>query len=113
MGGRIKRLQGLAEAAARAEAAVPTAACALCARPLGQKIEWHHRIPKSRGGTETVPLHPICHRAIHASVSNHDLATAFADLEVLREREDIARFLRWVANKPPDFHAPTRRGGPT
>ena len=49
------------------------------------------------------------HRAIHAHVSNHELATAYADLDALRAREDMQRFLRWIANKPADFHAPTRR----
>jgi hypothetical protein len=42
-------------------------------------------------------------------VSNRELATAFADLATLRARDDISRFLRWIATKPPDFHAPTRR----
>lgn len=84
-------------------------ACALCDRPLGAKVEWHHRVPKSQGGTEVVPVHPICHRAIHACVSNRDLATRFSDLDALRGREDLGRFVRWVATKPPDFHAPTRR----
>ena len=30
-------------------------------------------------------------------------------LEALRAREDIAAFLKWIADKPPDFHAPTHR----
>ena len=89
--------------------APPPSTCALCGRALGIKVEWHHVVPKSEGGTETVPLHPICHRAIHASVPNVDLARRFPTMEALREREDIARFLAWVADKPPDFHAPTRR----
>lgn len=83
--------------------------CALCNRPLGRKVEWHHVVPKSQGGRETVPLHPICHRAIHANVSNKELARLYPTLDALRGREDVAAFLRWVANKPPDFHAPTRR----
>ena len=85
------------------------AACALCHRPLGSRVEWHHPVPKSKGGTETVPIHPICHRAIHAQVSNHDLAEQYADLDELRTREDMQRFLRWIANKPADFYAPTRQ----
>jgi len=91
------------------EPIVPPDICALCSRPLGRRIEWHHPVPKSRGGTQTVPVHPICHQAIHAAVSNHELAVAYADFDVLRAREDMSRFLRWIANKPPDFHAPTRR----
>ena len=111
MKGRIKRKQELAAAAARAarEAEKADAVCALCGRELGSRVEWHHRVPNCEGGTEMVPVHPICHRAIHAHVSNHDLATGYADLETLRGREDIRRFLRWIANKPADFHAPTRR----
>lgn len=94
------------EAAPRA---APPVACALCDRPLGVRTEWHHVVPKSEGGRITVPLHPICHRAIHAHVANADLARCYPTLEALRERDDIARFLRWVADKPPDFTAPTRR----
>lgn len=90
-------------------AEAPPATCALCGRPLGTRTEWHHVLPKSLGGRETVPLHPICHRAIHAAVPNKVLARAFPTLEALREEPEMARFLKWVANKPADFHAPTRR----
>lgn len=83
--------------------------CALCRRPLGHRIEWHHVVPKSQGGRETVALHPICHRAIHANISNKELARLYPTLEALRARDDVAEFLRWIANKPPDFHAPTHR----
>ena len=83
-------------------------ACALCGRPLGRRIEWHHVIPKSQGGRETVPLHPICHRAIHAAAGNKELARLYPTLEALRAHPEIAAFLRWIAGKPPDFHAPTR-----
>ena len=95
------------EQGVRDREAPPT--CALCYRLLGARIEYHHPIPKSEGGNSTVPVHPICHRAIHAHVSNHDLGGRYADLNTLREREDIQRFLRWIANKPADFHAPTKR----
>lgn len=83
--------------------------CALCGRPLGRRIEWHHIVPKSEGGRETVPLHPICHRAIHATASTKELARLYPTLDLLREHPEIARFLRWVAHKPPDFHTPTHR----
>jgi len=106
--GRVRRKAGLAEAAARRDAA-PAKACALCGRALGTKVEWHHVIPKSEGGRDTVPIHPICHRAIHAAVSNADLARLYPTMEALREQQDIARFVAWLADKPADFHAPTRR----
>jgi hypothetical protein len=109
MGGRVKRKAGLAEAEALAARAVDPLACALCERPLGVRVEWHHVVPKSEGGRETVPVHPLCHRTIHATVPNQALARDYADMDVLRAHEGIARYLRWVADKPPDFSAPTRR----
>ncbi|MFD1786559.1 HNH endonuclease [Sphingomonas floccifaciens] len=108
MGGRIRRKTGLAEAAARRDAE-PVDTCALCSRSLGRRIEWHHVVPKSEGGRDTVPVHPICHRTIHATASNTELARVYPTLDALRAREDIARFLTWIADKPPDFTAPTRR----
>ena len=83
--------------------------CFLCGRPLGRRIEWHHPVPKSRGGREVEPVHPICHRTIHASLSNKALADGYSDAAALRAHRDIARFLEWIADKDPDFHAPTRR----
>ena len=72
-------------------------------------MERHHVVPKSEGGTQTVQVHPICHRTIHAFVGNTDLATSDATMDLLRERDDVRRYLRWIADKPPDFRAPTRR----
>ena len=83
-------------------------ACWLCARPLGRRVEWHHPVPKSRGGREVVPLHPICHRAIHASLSNVELARS-GNGDALREHPALAKFLAWIADKPADFHVPTYR----
>ena len=57
----------------------------------------------------TVPVHPICHRAIHANFTNAQLARIGTDRDALLTDETLARFVKWVADKPPDFHAPTRR----
>ncbi|MGZ2412036.1 hypothetical protein ACUXST_001457 [Sphingomonas sp. F9_3S_D5_B_2] len=83
--------------------------CWLCSRPLGTRVEYHHPVPKSRGGRETVPLHPICHRTLHKTLTNAELAKIGRDLPLLRSNPDIGRFLAWIANKDPDFHAPTRK----
>jgi hypothetical protein len=109
MAGRVRRKAALAAAEARNEREAAAELCALCGRALGRRVEWHHVVPKSQGGRDTVPLHPICHRTIHAQVSNADLARLYPTLDALRERADIARFVAWLADKPPDFHAPTRR----
>lgn len=106
--GRVKRKAGLAVAASPREE--PPGSCALCERPLGRWIERHHVIPKSRGGRDTVALHPICHSTIHAHATNAELVR-LADIEALRERPEVAKFLAWVARKDPDFHVPTKRKG--
>ena len=82
--------------------------CWLCTRPLGRRVEQHHPVPKSRGGRATVPVHPICHRTLHRQFSNVELAKVGDDAHTLREHAGVAAFCKWIANKPPDFHAPTR-----
>jgi hypothetical protein len=54
-----------------------------------------------------VAVHPICHRTLHRSFSNK--ALELLDLAALRATPEIARFIEWIANKEPDFHAPTHR----
>ncbi len=83
--------------------------CFLCGRPLGRRIEYHHLVPKSRGDRETAPLHPICHRAIHRALGNKELERDFSTADTLRSHPEIAKFIAWIADKDPDFHAPTRR----
>ena len=107
--GRVRRKLAMAAGERRAAEAPPPPVCALCARPLGAKVEWHHPVPKAEGGTATVPVHPICHRAIHAALTNAELARQGGDMAALAAHPALAAFMRWVADKPPDFHAPTRR----
>ncbi|HAU22787.1 MAG TPA: HNH endonuclease [Erythrobacter sp.] len=82
--------------------------CWLCDRLFGSRIEWHHPVPKSKKGRGKVPVHPICHRAIHANFTNAQLARIGDDRKRLLADEALARFIAWVKDKPPDFHAPTR-----
>jgi hypothetical protein len=84
--------------------------CPICRRPLGTRREKHHLVPRSEGGREAVDVHPICHRKIHAVLSERELATAFATAEALRAHPEIARFAGWVAKRPPDFHRRTEKG---
>ncbi|WP_029941501.1 HNH endonuclease [Sphingomonas astaxanthinifaciens] len=86
--------------------------CWLCDRPLGARAERHHPVPRSRGGRDTRPVHPICHRALHATFGNKELARIGDDRPKLAAHPELARFLDWVRTKDPDFHAPTRRRRP-
>ena len=92
------------------EAEAPPEPCWLCDRPLGETIEWHHPIPRSKGGKARVAVHPICHRTIHAHFTNAELGRIGEDRDALTAHPEVAKFLRWIANKPPDFHAPTKTG---
>lgn len=97
------------DAVSNVRSASVTESCWLCGRPMGRRIEWHHPKPKSRGGRDVVPVHPICHRTIHATFSNVELGRMSDAGDLLAARHEIATFLAWIAGKPPDFHAPTRR----
>jgi hypothetical protein len=85
------------------------ARCWLCGRPLAARVEYHHPIPKSRGGRETVAVHPICHRTLHKTFSNAELGVFGASAAAIRADPRIGRFLAWIATKEPDFHAPTHK----
>lgn len=84
--------------------------CWLCSRPLGRRVQLHHPVPKAKKGRVTVPVHPICHKTIHARFTNAQLARMGEDVGAIRSEPEVAKFLAWIAGKPPDFHAPTRRG---
>lgn len=86
------------------------ATCWLCGRALGVRVEWHHPLPRSRGGRQVYPVHPICHRTVHALFTNAELARLPPMADSLAAHPDMQRFLAWIADKPPDFHAPTRGG---
>jgi len=81
--------------------------CWLCRRPLGGVVEYHHPVPKSSGERETVPIHPICHRTLHRTFSNAELGVFCDRVAAIRADPRMGRFLDWIANKEPDFHAPT------
>lgn len=81
--------------------------CPLCGRPIppGAPQSRHHLVPRLKGGKggETVLLHHICHKEIHASLTETDLAQGFNSIAALRDHPRLARFIRWVAKRPPDF----------
>lgn len=81
--------------------------CPLCGReiPPDVKQSKHHLVPKLKGGKggPTVLLHHICHREIHATLTEAELARDYATVEALRAHPRLAKFARWVAKRPPGF----------
>ena len=83
--------------------------CPLCLRPIPPQAKQsdHHLTPKLKGGRRgpTVRLHQICHNEIHATLTEAEIARNYADPEALRAHPRLARFIAWVADKDPAFHA--------
>ena len=85
--------------------------CPLCGRPIPKdaRQSQHHLIPKLRGGKggPTVLLHQICHNEIHATLTETELARDYHTIAALREHPRLAKFIAWVAKRPPEFQSKT------
>lgn len=83
--------------------------CCVCNRPLeGGVVQAHHLIPKTFKGSETVDIHKICHRKIHATFTERELQKYYHTPERILESEHIQSFVKWVAKKPADFDSKTK-----
>lgn len=110
MRGRIKRKQALSAGAYPKPATTEIVVCALCQRAVpAAQADAHHLVPKSKGGTQTVILHRICHRQIHALLTETELERQYFTIEQLLAHEALARFVQWVKDKPDDFMERTRK----
>ena len=111
MTGRIRRkllaerLQALPQ-----DSSQETLICPLCERPIPlSQRDAHHLVPKSRGGRHTQYLHRICHRQVHALLTETELARDYNTVDSLLAHPEIARFVAWVKTKPDHFHERTRK----
>ena len=89
----------------------PPVPCWLCGRPTGSTIVWHHPVPKSRGGRDVVPMHPICQKTLITNFTNSELQRHGMDVEGLLADPKVRKFVDWVANKDPDFNAAIAKKG--
>lgn len=81
--------------------------CPLCLRPIPPDApqSQHHLVPRLKGGKggPTVLLHHICHKEIHATLTEAELARSYYTVEALRAHPRLAAFIAWVAKRPPQF----------
>ena len=98
-----RRLRGLPDWSTPPE---PPGVCPLCGRPLvlGASVDEHHLVPRSQGGSVKEHVHRICHRKIHATFTEKELARGFHTWQALRAHPPIADFIAWVAGKPAEFY---------
>ena len=86
------------------------AVCPLCERHIPPaQADRHHLVPKSKGGRVTEYLHRICHRQIHALLSERELASQFATVDALLQHPEIQAFVAWVKSKPDNFFVRTQK----
>ena len=80
--------------------------CPLCGRPMANPCNRHHLLPLSKGGksTPTIMLHKICHDKIHAVFTEVELKRYYDTIDKLKHHEEIAKFIKWVGNKEPEFY---------
>ena len=81
--------------------------CPLCERPIPQEVKQslNHLTPKLKGGKggPTVLLHHICHREIHATLTEVELARDYDTIEALKTHPRLEKFIKWVRKRPPGF----------
>ena len=83
--------------------------CPLCLRPIPRGVaqSLHHLTPRLKGGKggPVVRLHAICHKQIHTTLTEAELARDYATIDALRRHPRLAAFATWVAKRPPGFNA--------
>lgn len=79
-------------------------ACPLCLRELDENPDKHHLIPKTFKGSDTVTIHRVCHRAIHATFTERELLHHYNTIDKLLESDIMRKFVDWVKKKPIDFY---------
>lgn len=74
--------------------------CALCLREV-EKTSAHHLIPKQKGGKHgpTVPLCQPCHKTLHHTYSNAELAKHYNSIEKLQNAEALQKYLEWIRKR--------------
>lgn len=81
--------------------------CPICDREMinGPSVDYHHLIPKTFKGKETIKIHRICHRKLHTLFTEREMAKYYHTIERIREHSEVQKFIKWVSRKHPEFYA--------
>ncbi len=87
--------------------------CALCGRSV-RELTAHHLVPRSQhrriakrtGRTveelraDTVDLCQPCHRMVHKTLTEKELASDWQSIDKLRQHPQLQTFVEWVSKQP-------------
>ena len=81
--------------------------CALCHRET-PTLTQHHLLPISQGRRRgvkiqdlpTVELCAACHKYLHTTFTNSELAGPYNSLEALQGHEGVQKFVAWIRKQP-------------
>jgi 5-methylcytosine-specific restriction enzyme A len=93
-------------------AAEPTVQCELCQRDVPERlITLHHLTPREKGGKahHRTPLCKPCHKQVHATFGNTDLARVYGSIDALRDASLLQPFLKWIRRQSPGRNFATAR----
>lgn len=85
----------------------PPECCALCGRAAPLLTE-HHLVPRSQGRRRGMPVQALptvmlcgpCHKFLHRTFSNAELAADYPTVPALLAHPEVERFVRWVRTQP-------------
>jgi hypothetical protein len=81
----------------------PETPCQLCGRGCTRDhLTKHHAVPRAKGGTadDVELICGQCHTMVHATFTNHTLATVYPTVADLRAAPELAGFIKWVRKQP-------------
>ena len=72
--------------------------CPLCGCDMveGSSVDRHHLIPKCKDGTVAEPVHVVCHRKIHSTLSEHELDEYWNTWARLKSHPQLRKYIKWV-----------------
>jgi hypothetical protein len=82
--------------------------CVFCG--LTTSVNYHHLIPRSKGGKETVSCCFTCENFIHKKWNHNELRDVYNSVEVILANKEFQSFLKWRRKQLPTVLFKSKRG---